>query len=160
MRLKYLMLTQIGTLLKVPVLFPEFLQHDAIATSGDYTITSAGFAIIFQLTAGTRVDVDGKSISLGLHSHPGDAKVIAAWLEFGLSGALGEQNGLDVRAMVEGSDAVQAAAIRALYPMPHRPVSRLRQTREIADYILTDVCSAVVVDRRRVISAEESRGQG
>lgn len=126
------MLAQRGTKLKVPVLFPEFLQHSGLSPSPDYSIVSAGFAVVRQDGGSVNVEVDGHSTSLQKSHLASDAAVIADWLELGTCGAM-TQLGVPVREMI----AEENLRVIAKYPMAHRPVSGRR---------------------RPPISAEESRG--
>jgi hypothetical protein len=78
MKSKYIIIELDG--MEVPLVFPRFLLHEAVAMSVNNTICSAGFC---ELSSGGKWIAGGQSISLNLNARPQDAEILNGQLGAG-----------------------------------------------------------------------------
>lgn len=86
MRFKYVMMSRVRgeTEQRVPVIFPEVLNHSDVASALQFRdpylrgcpVASAGF---LNVTHDGRIACHGRSESLGIGSHPDDARIIETY---------------------------------------------------------------------------------
>jgi hypothetical protein len=81
--MKYVIIEKSG--MEVPIMFPDMIQHDSFVdiNSGEKIISAGKFEIAYDRKNLKYIfSTWGKSVSLGISSHPEDADIIHHAFEF------------------------------------------------------------------------------